>query len=101
MKKDTKRVDKVEKRYYNVSIRYKSKGEQKMKKFEVGKTYTDFIKAQFEVISRTEKTVQLFVKKGDGLLETGKTYRKKICRYHNDYESVYVSDYGIHAISEI
>ena len=72
-----------------------------MKKFEVGKIYTDFIKARFEVISRTEKTVQLLVKKGDGLLETGKTYRKKICRYHNDYESVYVSDYGIHAISEI
>nr|DAN94945.1 MAG TPA: hypothetical protein [Caudoviricetes sp.] len=72
-----------------------------MKKFEVGKTYTDFIKAQFEVISRTEKTVQLFVKKGNGYLETGKTYRKKICRYHNDYESVYGTDYGIHAISEI
>lgn len=100
MKKDTKGVDNVEIRYYNVSIRYKQ-GEQKMKKFEVGKTYTDFIKARFEVISRTEKTVQLLVKKGDGLLETGKTYRKKICRYHNDYESVYVSDYGIHAISEI
>lgn len=72
-----------------------------MKRFEVGKTYTDFIKARFEVISRTEKTVQLFVKKGNGYLETGKTYRKKICIYHNDYESVYVSDYGIHAISEI
>lgn len=36
-----------------------------MKKFEVGKTYTDFIKARYEVISRTEKTVQLLVKKGD------------------------------------
>lgn len=72
-----------------------------MKKFEVGKTYTDFIKARFEVISRTEKTVQLFVKKGNGYLEEGKTYRKKICIYHNDYESVYGSDWGIHAISEI
>lgn len=49
--------------YYSL---IKNKGnikENKMKKFEVGKTYTDFIKAQFEVISRTEKTVQLFVKK--------------------------------------
>lgn len=53
------------------------------------------------MISRTEKTVQLLVKKGDGFLEAGKTYRKKICIDHNDYESVYASDRGIHAISEI
>ena len=87
--------------YYSLIKNKGNTKENKMKKFEVGKTYTDFIKAQFEVISRTEKTVQLFVKKGNGYLETGKTYRKKICIYHNDYESVYGSDWGIHAISEI
>ena len=34
-----------------------------MKRFEVGKTYTDFIKARFEVISRTEKNSSIFCKK--------------------------------------
>lgn len=34
-----------------------------MKKFEVGKIYTDFIKAQFEVISRTEKNGTAICKK--------------------------------------
>ena len=78
-----------------------------MKKFEVGKTYTDHTNVQMEVTSRTDKIVRFFCKKGNEHLETGKTYSKKIYRKEirtdrdDDYESVYGVYWRILAISEI
>ena len=97
MKKDTKRVDKVEKRYYNVSIRYKTKENKEMKKFEVGKIYRQRkyysdVDVEIKVVRRTDKTSTFVYTKANWWKDNiTKEYRKKISYYGRD-EVLYLGD---------
>lgn len=64
-----------------------------MKKFEVGKIYRDEDGVEIEVIKRTEKTITFkFTKKNWFEKNIEKTYRKKIQKFHNDFESIEFGD---------
>jgi hypothetical protein len=97
LKKDTKRVDKVEKRYYNVSIRYKTKENKEMKKFEVGKIYRQRkyysdVDVEIKVVRRTDKTITFVYTKANWWKDNiTKEYRKKISYYGRD-EVLYLGD---------
>lgn len=60
-----------------------------MKKFEIGKVYTDGEGIEIEVVNRTEKQITfIYTKKNWWEQDIEKQYKKKIRTYHNEYETI-------------
>lgn len=60
-----------------------------MNQFEIGKTYSDGEGIEIKVLKRTDKTIT-FIYTGKNWYEqdTEKEYRKKIQKYHKEYEAI-------------
>lgn len=65
-----------------------------MKKFEVGKIYTDGESIEIKILKRTDKTITFIYTKKNWLERNiKKQYRKKIDNCHNDCERI---NFGTH-----